>query len=266
MRDTVHSPSMFPSFVAKGFRFVFMLTLLFPAIASSQVQESALKASLKGAEAVAIVTIGGAAPGVSGLLPVNTLAYPDGHLIYRVEYGFNRREVTQMETSFGIGTRFHIGSVDLKDDRLELKLNGPSYSGSGRLKLMLGPDWQTRMSNEGVISAISKFLTLPSAATSGGTANSPSSSAVVVPAPARVVAALRLPSTYVSAQTPADKLQLNADGSFSLQEGGQPFHGAFVTNGNTLELNISETNTKATLSRQGNDLIDSSAQTWNLRE
>ena len=247
---------------------VFMLALLFPAIASSQVQESALKASLKGTKAVAVVTIGNQSTfhGGSGYLPVNTLAYPDGRLIYRVEYGLARGEVTQMEMSFEIGTTFQISSVDFKDDRLELKLNGPPYRGSGRLKLMLGPDWQTRMSNEAVISAISNFLTLSSAATSGGTANSPSSSTAVAPAPAHAVAALRLPSTYVSAQTPADQLKLNADNSFSLQEGGQPYHGTFVASGNTLELNISETSTKTTLSRQGDNLIDSSGQTWSFRK
>ena len=66
------------------------------------------------------------------------------------------------------------------------------------------------------------------------------------------VAQLRLPSRYVSAQTPADQLQLNADNSFSLQEAGQSYHGTFIVNGNTVELSISETNTKttATVSRQ----------------
>jgi hypothetical protein len=80
------------------------------------------------------------------------------------------------------------------------------------------------------------------------------------------VAPLRLPSTYVSAQTPADQLQLNADNSFSLQEGGQTYRGTFAANGNTLELSISETNTKNTVTIQGSNLTDSSGQTWVLRE
>jgi hypothetical protein len=80
------------------------------------------------------------------------------------------------------------------------------------------------------------------------------------------VAPLKLPATYVSVQAPTDKLQLNADKSFSLQEGGQPYRGTFVANGNTLELSFSESGTKATLSRQGNDLAGSDGHTWSLRE
>jgi hypothetical protein len=87
-----------------------------------------------------------------------------------------------------------------------------------------------------------------------------------VPPPPPPLAPLKLPSTYVSAQTPADKLQLNTDNSFSLQEGGEPYRGTFVVNGITLVLNFSDATTKATLSRQGNDLNGSDGQTWVLRE
>jgi hypothetical protein len=80
------------------------------------------------------------------------------------------------------------------------------------------------------------------------------------------VAPLKLPSTYVSTQSAADQLQLNADNSFVLQEGGQSYHGTFVVKGNTLELNISENSTKTTVSMQGNNLTDSSGQAWALRE
>jgi hypothetical protein len=85
--------------------------------------------------------------------------------------------------------------------------------------------------------------------------------AAAVPA----VAPLRLPSTYASAQTPADQIQLNADNSFSLQEAGQTYRGAFVANGNTLELNISG-GPKSTATIQGNSLTDSGGQTWVLQE
>jgi hypothetical protein len=87
------------------------------------------------------------------------------------------------------------------------------------------------------------------------------------PVPAPVLAMpLKLPSTYVSAQTPADQLQLNADNSFSLQEAGQTYRGTFATTGNTLELNIRDTNTKTALTIQSNGLTDSSGQAWALRE
>jgi mono/diheme cytochrome c family protein len=85
-------------------------------------------------------------------------------------------------------------------------------------------------------------------------------------APGGQVAPLKFPSIYVSAQTPADQLQLNSDNSFSLQEDGQPYHGTFEANGNTLELSISETSTKTALSRLGDSLIDGSGQTWIFRE
>jgi hypothetical protein len=80
------------------------------------------------------------------------------------------------------------------------------------------------------------------------------------------VAPPKLPSTYVSAQTPGDQLQLNADYSMSLLEAGQAYHGTFVVKGSTLELNISETSTKTTLRREGDSLTDSSGQTWSHRD
>ena len=76
----------------------------------------------------------------------------------------------------------------------------------------------------------------------------------------------KLPSIYVSAQTPGDQLQLNADYSMSLLEAGQAYHGTFVVKGSTLELNINETSSKTTLSRQGDNLTDSSGQMWSHRE
>jgi hypothetical protein len=76
---------------------------------------------------------------------------------------------------------------------------------------------------------------------------------------------LKFPSTYVSAKTPTDQLQLNADNSFSLQESGQSYHGTFVVSGNALELSINETGIKTTGNLEGNSLTDSSGQTWVLR-
>ena len=83
--------------------------------------------------------------------------------------------------------------------------------------------------------------------------------------PALTTAPLRLPSTYVNAETQTDQIQLNADNSFTLQEGGQAYQGNFVTNGNTVELNISG-GTKTTAIIQGSNLTDSSGQRWVLRE
>jgi hypothetical protein len=85
---------------------------------------------------------------------------------------------------------------------------------------------------------------------------------VLAPVP---VKPLKLPCAYAKAQTPADQLQLNADNTFSLQEAGQSYHGTFVANGNTVELNISGGPT-TTATIQGNSLNDSSGQVWVLRE
>ena len=85
------------------------------------------------------------------------------------------------------------------------------------------------------------------------------------PSPSSVVE-LKLPSTYVSAQAPADQLQLNADHSFSLQEAGQMYGGTFAINGNALEITIRDTNTKTTMAIQGRNLTDPSGQIWTLRE
>jgi hypothetical protein len=119
-------------------------------------------------------------------------------------------------------------------------------------------------SMDGLYGLLTKFRDQNWSATSA-----PSASAAIAPAPPPPpppVAPLKLPSTYVSAQTPADKLQLNADNLFSLREGGQLYHGTFVLSGDAIELNISDTGTKTTLNRQGDNLTDSSGQTWNFRE
>jgi hypothetical protein len=64
----------------------------------------------------------GAPVGYQAPYPVNTLVYPDGKIIYRVEWAMMRGEVGQMQKSFGSGRTFQISGVDFKEDRLELKL------------------------------------------------------------------------------------------------------------------------------------------------
>jgi hypothetical protein len=86
------------------------------------------------------------------------------------------------------------------------------------------------------------------------------------PPPPVSVVPLKLPSTYAKAETPTDQLQLNADNSFSLQEGGQTYRGTFVATGSTLKLNISGVPETTTATIQGSNLTDGSGQTWVLRE
>jgi hypothetical protein len=54
---------------------------------------------------------------------------------------------------------------------------------------------------------------------------------------------------------------LNDDHTFSLQEEGQMYSGTFTVNGATVELNIKDGPT-STATRQGDNLTDSSGQTW----
>ena len=76
----------------------------------------------------------------------------------------------------------------------------------------------------------------------------------------------RQPFLYVSSQSSADRLQLNADKSFSLQEGGQSYHGTFTETGEKLELSINETSTATTITVRGNSLADTSGHTWVLQD
>ena len=78
-------------------------------------------------------------------------------------------------------------------------------------------------------------------------------------------ASLTLPALFVSAKTPADRLELKSDNSFSLVEDGQPYHGSFSVNGSALELNITEMDMKTSGTIQGNKLTDSSGQVWTLQ-
>ncbi|WP_419805995.1 hypothetical protein [Terriglobus sp.] len=74
---------------------------------------------------------------------------------------------------------FQITSVDAKEDRLEFKLT-PRTQGSGRLKLMLGTGWQSRMNDASVLNALSQFVetNLPVKAASSKTTESPESGTV----------------------------------------------------------------------------------------
>jgi hypothetical protein len=76
---------------------------------------------------------------------------------------------------------------------------------------------------------------------------------------------LKLPAAYSNAQNPADKLQLNADNTFSLEEAGQSYRGTFAASGSTLKLNITG-GTETTATFQGNNFTDSGGQTWVLQE
>jgi hypothetical protein len=67
---------------------------------------------------------------------------------------------------------------------------------------------------------------------------------------------------YVNSQNNDDRLQLNSDGSFSLQEGGQSFSGMYSVAGATLKLQIVQLQKDVDISIQGNQLIVNGNETW----
>jgi hypothetical protein len=209
----------------------------------------------------------------SPLPPVNT--YKNGK-ISQGGSGFGRDLLITMAASgsataadyphrnFAIGEGLWVTGLTVQKDGVVFRLYSDAYDGVryyGQLKFPFQKG--SVPTPEQALTTIAEVLTVQPADTNvqGAATETPAP----VPAAARVVP-LKLPSTYVSAQTPADQLQLNTDNSFSLQEGGQSYHGIFVANGDTLELSINETSTKTIVTRQGNNLTDSSGQTWVLQE
>lgn len=150
----------------------FMLLLCSTAMAAGQIalagENKALKAELEnqlsGKTVVSKIVFGGRAvpPGYQGDYPVNTLVYPEtGTVTYRVEWGVMRADVAeqQMVRRFDSGTSFRVSGIDLKDDRLELKLESGS-GGSARLKLMLGAGWQSRLDSALVQAQLARVFVL----------------------------------------------------------------------------------------------------------
>jgi hypothetical protein len=149
-----------------------MLLLCSTAMAAGQIalagENKALKAELEnqlsGKTVVSKIVFGGRAvpPGYQGDYPVNTLVYPEtGAVTYRVEWGVMRADVAeqQMQRHFDSGTSFRVSGIDLKDDRLELKLDSGS-GGSARLKLMLGAGWQSKFDGASVQAQLARVFVL----------------------------------------------------------------------------------------------------------
>lgn len=150
---------------------VCLLALIGSTPAVSAAENSALKAeissSLNGAVMVSKVTLGGRAiaTGYETDWPVITIANTEtGAVTYRVESGFVRFDVRprEMRRYFAQGSSFHVSSIDLKDEGLELKLESESESGdSAKLRLLLGQGWQSRLSVEQVMSELARVFQLP---------------------------------------------------------------------------------------------------------
>ena len=105
-------------------------------------------------------------PGYQVDHPVNTLVYAEsGEINYRVEAAIFRGDISPqgMLSSFPAKSNFKITSVEVKDDKLELKLESVRGD-SARLKLMLGTGWQSKFDMTAVQAQLSRILDFPEAA------------------------------------------------------------------------------------------------------
>ena len=132
--------------------------------ADNSALKSDLEHSLVGQSVVSKIMFGGTAipPRTSTYYPVNTLVFPDSSQVsYRVEWGLIREEVSPrgMQRRFDPGTSFRVAAVEIKDDRLELKLQSGSGD-SARLKLMLGAGWQSKFDLQSIKSQLSQIFVL----------------------------------------------------------------------------------------------------------
>jgi hypothetical protein len=206
-------------------------------------------------------------PGILGVLPTRhgicPTTYKDGVLQKASSFCVSVERAYSAYFQPGLKVYFTKVDVNLKKGRIEVgitacdicnKIEPASYYRS-EVDFEFEKGYLETAKPEVVKSAIAQVFALDV----GGEAQTSPSSA---PIP---VIHLNLPSTFVSARSPADQILLNADNSFTLQEGGQSYQGTFATNGNTVELSISG-GSKTTATIQGNNLIGSDGQTWNGRE
>ncbi|MGA9055020.1 MAG: hypothetical protein WB763_00760 [Terriglobia bacterium] len=179
----------------------------------------------------------------------------------------NREELRFLQ----VGEKVYLAQMDIKDANVVFGLqscggaNQNDIPYRAEVSFQLGKGYLNASTFKDIQETIGQVFAIDTAMASQGPEQTPGPSTRPAPV-AAPPAVLRLPATYANPQAPADQLQLNADNSFSLQEAGQAYHGTFAVNGNTLELTISESNTKTTATLQGNNLTDSSGQTWVLRE
>ena len=165
--------------------------------------------------------------------------------------------------TFSVGDKFWVILLKVEKTDVVFRLLSDPYDGLryyGELKIQFDKTVTTAQA----LAKISDVLTVdgapPPATTASAGASGPSSAAPVpAPSPANP------PAAYVNAQSPTDQLQLNPDKSFSLEEGGQAYHGTFAVNDNKVEFTIAENGAKVTDTWQDNTLVDPNGMSWVLR-
>jgi hypothetical protein len=145
---------------------IFSFSILFAVQLPAQTGalQDELNHSLSGTTLISTILLGGRAipHGQQADYPVTTLVAPDsGEVSYRVEWGLNRTNITarEMHGYFDRGTSFHVRSVELKADSLELKLDNPAGD-SARLQLILGAGWQSRFDSASIQTQLARIFVL----------------------------------------------------------------------------------------------------------
>jgi len=146
--------------------------------------KSGLENALSNKTLVSRIMLGGEATprGLQATYPVNTLISPSSDVVtFRVESLLIRTDVqpSEMSRRFEQGTSFRVTNIDLKDDRLELKLQSGN-GGSAKLKLMLGEGWQSKVDLSAIQAQLARVFVLDEtqrqAEASTGTSSAPSPS------------------------------------------------------------------------------------------
>jgi hypothetical protein len=182
--------------------------------------------------------------------------------LQRINYG----PTQQYSRVLQVGERVNIYSIQLKGSEIVLSLQtapgGPAerpYRATVAFQFQKG-EMETSDLNS-VEAYIGEVLQIDTAVGVQSEPSAPISGQHISPPTSQTIQ-LRLPVRFVNAQQASDRFDLKLDGTFSLQEGGQNYHGTFVQNGNSLELNILDTDTKTTVTFDGTKLVDASGQTW----
>jgi len=172
------------------------------------------------------------------------------------------------QRQFSANEALWVTAIDTDDNNVIFHLYSDPYDDIryyGNLKIPLGksPD------PEKALAKVAEVLTVLPSENSADTTKVPEANQPAQPAqppqPAPPPVQLNLPAVYSGSQSPGDRLQLNADKSFQLQEGGQAYHGTFTESGNNLELSIAETDIKTTVTVLDKGLTDSSGHLWTLQ-
>jgi hypothetical protein len=180
---------------------------------------------------------------------------------------FAKRGVSKVveDTRFLLaGTSAYVTNIEIKDADVVLSLQtcggGPAGNepNGGLYRANVAFQFQKGFVNPANVKQIEDTIAellavVPPGANSNGNATQAVPSVPVPP---------RLGPLYVSSQNSADRIQLNGDNTFSLQEGGQSFSGTYLITGTTLKLHIVELQKDVNIAIQGNRLIVNGEEVW----